>query len=512
MRGSAPTVPFRTGPVPPELNSSPAIIPRRTRPAFNKRLPLQEGHSLTLSVMGEEHHTLRENLGGSMLGPFRRLGWCLYPKRRQSLWGKTKEWTPSLRAAEPHVRHRWPPVHCRLLQAALIAWGNKLRPRRAPQKTLKKVPVQVLPKVAPPLRVFRLRVIVWTACGHSHASGDAKMPFEWVTLPVQNSPLNAGDNPQLPALSAARGCSTISSCLRHIDTAWRPLPLVLQSCPFPGRRSSAEKNLRGTSPGLAQVVRRSGRRPLHYPTSGLWIETNPRRWSLRGRIGPLGPTGSIPETSLQWKRSVTCNGTRASAPTPSRPDRVTPKSLCDPVRVIMASILCHRVVLVTLFPHLTGGPIKNIAAASCHSAVGSDVTGLTLMYHCPECDPRPFGSEVNSTRLGVLLIICEGWGTQPSAAPLFEGLISPCDKCRRSARSSQILCVQQEILRRVVETFDTSVSDGSAALLRLRNDQPRSVSPTNAKAPLAPSTVMRLNQASWPTPDETTALWEDAIG
>ena len=89
MRGSAPTVHFLTGPVPPELTSSPPTLSRRTRPAVKKCLPLQERHSLTLSVMREDRHTLRKNLGGSLTGPFRHLGWCLYLKLRQTPRGET---------------------------------------------------------------------------------------------------------------------------------------------------------------------------------------------------------------------------------------------------------------------------------------------------------------------------------------------------------------------------------------------------------------------------------------
>ena len=134
--------------------------------------------------------------------------------------------------------------------------------------------------------------------------------------------------------------------------------------PLPGQQSSTEKDFGGTFPGLTPTVLRSGCRPLHYPTYWLWIEADPRQWSLRGHVRLLGPAGSMQETRLQWKRSVTCNGTRASAPTPNSPDRIALKSLHDPVRVLMTSILCHSVVIVTLFPHVTGGHIMNIAARS----------------------------------------------------------------------------------------------------------------------------------------------------
>ena len=299
---------------------------------------------------------------------------------------------PFLRAAEPYVRYHWPPVRGRLLQTALVARGIKLRPpekSRAPRKTLKKVPVQVLSRYAPSLQVSRLGVTVRTACGPSLASGNAKIPLKVVTLPVRESLLNAGNNPQLPAPSAARSCSTSSSRLQRLNTAWRQLQLVPQSCQFPGRRSSVEKTLGATSPGPTPAVLRSGSRPLHYPTYWLWIEADLRTWSLCGRVGPLEPAGSMRENRLQWKRSVTCNGTRALAPTPSYPARIAPKSLLNPVRVLRAAIICHSVVIVILFPHVTGGPIKNIAAAPCHPAVGSDVTDLTSICHCPECDPSP---------------------------------------------------------------------------------------------------------------------------
>ena len=141
------------------------------------------------------------------------------------------------------------------------------------------------------------------------------------------------------------------------------------------------------------------------------------------------------ETSLQVKRCVICSGTRASAHPPSVPDRVTPESLRDPVSVFMASTLCHSVVIVTLFPHVTGGYVKNIAVASCHSAVGDDVTELASMYHCPKCDPSPLDSEVDSTHLAVLLIVFE--------------------RFRGSGRKSMILWLDQEVSRRVMEPLDT---------------------------------------------------------
>ena len=188
------------------------------------------------------------------MASFRYLGWCLYLGRRQTLRYETKEWTPFLRAVElPYAHHHWPPARCHLLQAAIVARGTKLRPpekSRAPRKTLKEVPVPVLSRDAPPLRVSRLEVAVGTACVHSFADKNEKMPPTWVALPTREFPSNAEDNPQLLAPSAAQNCSTISSHLQHLNTARRPLQLVPQSCQFPGCRSSAEKNWGGTSPGL----------------------------------------------------------------------------------------------------------------------------------------------------------------------------------------------------------------------------------------------------------------------
>ena len=220
---------------------------------------------------------------------------------------------------------------------------------------------------------------------------------------------------------------------------------------------------------------------------------------------------------------MTCNGTRASAPTPSSPDRIAPKSLRDPVRALMASILCHSVIIVTLFPHVTGGHIKNIAAASCHSTVGSDVTDLTSMYHCPECDPSLLDSEVNSSRLPVLLIACElivcerfrGVRQATHDPVVGAGSLKESDGALRSSGTDGAILypwVGKKRKQVRIPPEDNGGTIPSAAPPRPKEDRPRSVPPTSAKAHLAPSTVVRLTKVLWPTLDGATVTWEDVVG
>ena len=388
------------------------------------------------------------NLGGSLTGPFRYWGWCLYTGQRQTLRDETKEWTPFLRAVELlYVHQHWPPSRCHLLQAALAARETKPRPlqeRRAPRRMRKRVAVRALFRYPLSLRVPRRDVTGWTTCGASPAKGNAKMTLEGMASTEQ--PL---------APSASRNSVTISARLQHLKTARRLMPLVPQSCRSLGRRSYAKKKLGGTSPGLTPAVLRSDFHPLRCPTSWLWIEADPRAGNRSGRVGPLEPAGSTLETHLQWK---TYSGTRTSAPTPSRPGRIVPRNSLNPVCVLRASVIGRRVVIMTLFPHVTDGHAKNIAAASCELAAGDNVIDVNSMYPYSQCDPGPDTSEVNHPCFVVSMIV---WAC---AAPISEELTSVSHRFHVSRRPSTIRGTARHILIRRGDPLCTADLKGNRRL------------------------------------------------
>ena len=149
-----------------------------------------------------------------------------------------------------------------------------------------------------PLRVPRLDVTVWTTCGSfpRQGQGEDDHPKGWPGMTGQ--PL---------APSAAR--NSIRYQRPPTTPQHSPETNATSASELPDPRSSelcGEEFGRHLSRSHASAILQSGCRPLRCPTSWLWIEAGPpRREPVR--MGRTPGTHRFPEkTSLQQKRSVTC--------------------------------------------------------------------------------------------------------------------------------------------------------------------------------------------------------------
>ena len=219
---------------------------------------------------------------------------------------------------------------------------------------------------------------------------------------------------------------------------WHPFP----TC-WPGREASLQKG--SSCDHAGSQISKSSMRIESGRAEGKWLHSeSPGGFSGVPTAGSSVWTAWESRTGPFWRKGVKvkgmiCGRSQASTPLPRAQDRIASKSLRDPIRVLLTPIRCHGVEIVTLFPHVTGGHVKNIAAASCDSAVGDDVTDVVSMYHYPKCDPGQVNSEVNHTCLAVLLIAWEGWDAPPYTAPLSQELTSISHRFHMSGRPPTIL-------------------------------------------------------------------------
>ena len=109
---------------------------------------------------------------------------------------------------------------------------------------------------------------------------------------------------------------------------------------------------------------------------------------------------------------------------------------------------------------MTSELVTNIAAASYRSAAGSDVINLTLICHCPKCDPGPNASEVNCPCIAVLLIV---W----TCAALLSEELTSVSPFHVSLRPSTILGTTRGIFIGRVDPLCTTEMKGKIPIRRV---------------------------------------------
>ena len=122
--------------------------------------------------------------------------------------------------------------------------------------------------------------------------------------------------------------------------------------------------------------------------------------------GTLKPARSTWETRLPKKRKgVPSSRSQALTPLLSARDKIARGNTCDLSSVLVTLSLCSSVLIMTLRPHVTGGHAKNTAAASCNLAAGSNAIGVISMYCYLKSDPGQAHSRSNRHSIMCLNVV-----------------------------------------------------------------------------------------------------------